>query len=316
MPPDLAPATQNSLRDGFLKFFEQADEWRAKSMAIVVTDPEDKATMKQARDARLALKSIRVNADKTRKELKEESLRRGNAIQGVYNVLVDAIAPLEQHLENQEKYAERVLAQRQQALRDARTEALHGLNFTPPVDLATLTEQQFESMLQDAKDLDQLRRDREAREEQERQAAAEAANIERIRINNENARLKREAEVREEAARIEHEKAQAEKAAAEAALKAEREAREKVEREAAELKAAEDRRLAAEQAAKEKAEAERIAAEKKAAKAPDSKKLKLFATQLVSLPLPEMSTPEGNQIITKIRAEIAALAARIEAVTL
>ena len=58
--------------------------------------------MQEARIARLALRDIRIQADKTRKALKEESLRYGKAVQGVYNVIEYLITPIEKHLEERE----------------------------------------------------------------------------------------------------------------------------------------------------------------------------------------------------------------------
>ena len=98
------PQTATTLKESFLPFFEQAEEWKRKAEALVVTDATQVHDMKMARTARLALKEIRVNADKKRKELKEDSLRYGKAVQGVYNVIEFLIAPIEKHLQEQEDF--------------------------------------------------------------------------------------------------------------------------------------------------------------------------------------------------------------------
>ena len=99
-------STALTLQSSFLPFFEQAEQWKIKAESLVVTDASQTREMKMAREARLALKDIRVSADKTRKALKEDSLRYGKAVQGVYNVIDYLIAPIEKHLEEQEKFPE------------------------------------------------------------------------------------------------------------------------------------------------------------------------------------------------------------------
>src|ERR1039457_5062030 len=87
----------------FAGFFHAAKEWEIKAREIVITDESETSKMKQAREARLALKDIRVNAEKVRVSLKEQSLREGKAIDGVANVIKALIVPIEEYLEKQEK---------------------------------------------------------------------------------------------------------------------------------------------------------------------------------------------------------------------
>lgn len=100
----LEVATANYIKEQFIPFFDKAIEWRQKAEALVVTDISQTREMKMAREARLALKEIRVSADKTRKQLKEDSLRYGKAVQGVYNLIEYLIAPIEKHLQEQEDF--------------------------------------------------------------------------------------------------------------------------------------------------------------------------------------------------------------------
>ena len=99
LPDGLAPETARSLSSAFASYFDRADEWRAKALAIVVKDESEVREMKRARETRLALKDIRVSAEKTRKALKADSLRKGKAIDGIYNMLDYAIRPLEKRSE-------------------------------------------------------------------------------------------------------------------------------------------------------------------------------------------------------------------------
>ena len=49
---------------------------------------------------------------KVRKELKEESLRKGKAIDGVANIIKFLIEPVEKYLEDQEKFIEKLEQQK------------------------------------------------------------------------------------------------------------------------------------------------------------------------------------------------------------
>lgn len=95
------------IHGGLSSFLSQANEWRKKGMALVVTDIGETEKIKQAREGRLALRSIRVAADKKRKDLKEESKRYGDAVQAAYNFIEGVISPIETHLAEQEKFVER-----------------------------------------------------------------------------------------------------------------------------------------------------------------------------------------------------------------
>lgn len=98
--------TALTLQNSFLPFYEKISEWSEKAKTLVVTDASQTREMKMAREARLALKDIRVQADKTRKALKEDSTRYGKAVQNVYNLIEELIVPAEKHLETQEKFVE------------------------------------------------------------------------------------------------------------------------------------------------------------------------------------------------------------------
>jgi hypothetical protein len=342
VPEGLEPATEKSLKETFLTYFEQAEEWRAKALAIQVENVDDKESMKAAKAARLELKSIRCAAENARKKLKEDSLRKGRAIDGIYNMLEFAIKPLEQHLEDQEKYAVRLEMERMEKLRAARLEALDGLDYTPVVDLGQLAEDAWQGLLQDARDLHALKLERERKAEEERLAKEKAEAEERERMRLENERLKAEAAAREaamkaereaaEKARLEAEKAaaaeraklEAERAAAEAKARAEREAAEaaaRVEREAREKAEAEARRLREEQESRERAEilrvrAEREAraeAERKAKRAPDKAKLSSLADTIMNMELPDVKTDDAMAVLHQVEQRMAELAEWINA---
>lgn len=213
------------LLDNFTEYFKIADEWALKAKSIVVTDEAQQAEMSMARVGRLFLREKRIAIEKARKELKEQSLREGKAIDGIANVLKALIVPIEEYLEKQEKFIEFKRAAEAEAAR--------------------------------------IETEKKAEEERIAKEKAEREEQERIRLENE--RLKKEAEAREAQAKQERqaaeekqreleEKAAKEREAARQALEAER-ARAEAARVEAEKKA---------KAEREKAEAERAAIAEKA----------------------------------------------------
>lgn len=328
----LEPDSSAMIRGAFESMFAQADRWAASAKAIKVTSVDQRREMKLARESRLALREIRINAEKARKKLKEDSVLTGKAIDGIANVLKALIEPIEAHLLEQETFAKRAEQARKDALREARTEALraYGADPTAFVDLGAMAEETWTLTIEGAKDAHEARLEAEKqaravrleaeriaaeRREAERQAAAkaEAERAEREKAQaEENARLRREAEEREAAARAEREAAAAERAKVEAEARAEREkARAEIERQNAELA-----RVRAEKAAAEQAEQARQAAEEEARRAaelaPDREKLVALAAMLRSLPIPTLTTDRGQAAAAKVADQIAKMAAWVE----
>lgn len=124
--------------------------------------------------------------------------------------------------------------------------------------------------------------------------AAEVARKEKEAIEAKAATERAAAKKREDAAAA---KSKAEKDAADAKAKTEREAREKLEAEIAAKKAKED----ADKKATE-------AATKKAARAPDKQKVIAFASVVMKLETPDLTTPEGKAIAGEINDRIDAFA--------
>lgn len=265
----LPPSLLSNIETGFKESFAQAEKWRTQALAIQITSPDQKAEMKMARAIRLDLKAIRVNADKTRKNLKADALLMGRAIDGVYSLLEAAIVPIERHLEEQEKFAERMAEAEQQATLARRTAELAPYlaegQIVPPLDV--MSADQFASYLVDAKMLHAAKIEAARKAEADRIAREQAEAAERERQRIELERLRKEAVEREAAAKAEREAA--EKAQREAAAKAKAE-REEIQRQhAADVAAAAERqRIADEAAAKERAAIQAKAdAERKAAQA-------------------------------------------------
>jgi hypothetical protein len=242
----------------FQDYFKLAHEWEAKAKTIKVTDESQKPEMAMARTGRLFLREKRIAIEKARKELKEQALREGKAIDGIANVLKALIVPIEEYLDKQEHFvenrqAEKEAAEKAEAERKAEEErienerldrlererretALEYKDFwTAEYAFRVMSETNFNSVITDLK---------------ERKAKHEA---EQKRIREEKERLEKEAiekEKKAEEERKKHEaalaaekvKAEEEKRKHEEALKKEREETERKQKEAeAKAKAEQDR---------------------------------------------------------------------------
>jgi len=231
----LEAAKATILLEKFQGFFAMAADWEMKAKMIVVTDASQKAEMQMARAGRLFLKDRRIEIENARKNLKEQALREGKAIDGIANVLKALIVPIENYLERQEKFAE---------LKAAEEEKGRQIEAARLAEEAHIAKEKAEAEARERMRLEneRLKAEAEAREKQqaeEKRKAAEAARLAEKQLQAQ----------REEAARhLENEKLQA----AAVLREADRKAAEKLEAE---------RRAAAER--EKKLEWERQAAEKR-----------------------------------------------------
>jgi hypothetical protein len=180
----------------FSEFTTIATEWNEKANAIVITDESQKDLMLQAKEGRLLLKAKRIEIEKTRKSLKEQSLNEGRLIDGIAKTLTALVEPAEKHLELQERFAEIQEQKRKAELKAKRYELM--LPYTEVIDpntlnLGLITEEAFNGILNYAKTtLDaKVESDRVAKEEKESLEKALAEEKENLRLENE--RLKAEA---------------------------------------------------------------------------------------------------------------------------
>lgn len=171
------------LLDNFSGYFQIASEWEEKARTIIVKDASQKAEMEMARVGRLFLREKRIKIEKTRKELKEKALREGKAIDGIANILKALIVPIEEYLEQQEKFVE----------------------------------------IKAKKEAEIIRIETEKKEEEERLAKEEAERKEQEKIRLENERLKKEAIAKEKKIQVEREKAEVKRKEIENKAKWERE---------------------------------------------------------------------------------------------
>lgn len=197
----LSTTKARMLIDNFNDVFELADQWERKASQIKVADESDTHLMAAARELRLEIRERRIEVERKRKELKEDALREGRAIDGIANVIKGVIVPIEKYLQEQEDYAK---------IREAERDA----------ERQRLAEQA-------------LREKEEAEREAERKRLAEQA--------AENERLRKEAAERDAAAEAERKAHEAELAKERAAAERKRKAAEAKARKAAEQKAAKER---------------------------------------------------------------------------
>ena len=328
------------LLENFNNYFDMAADWEKKAAMLEINNISQTAEMKMAREGRLFLKQKRIDVENTRKALKENALREGQTIDAIATILKNLIIPIEQDLENKEKFAEIQEAKRKAELKATREMELQPYaEFAPfGIDLGAIDETTYQTLLTGAKAQYQAKIDAEAKAEAERIAKEKAEAEERERMRIENERLKAEAEAKEKQLAAERAKAEAERKAAEEKAKKEREELEKKhaqEREKARIEA-EKARQEAEKAAAEKAkleqelqakkqaeenarkEAEAKAkseqmakeeAEKKAKNAPDKTKLIEVAVFIESLNLPEVKGEEAQKIL----ADVAVLLKKVSA---
>lgn len=270
----LESQTSSYLKEKFLPFFEQAQKWKQQAETLVVTDVSQQKEMMLAREARLALRDIRIQADKTRKALKEDSLRYGKAVQGVYNVIEYLVVPIEKYLEEQEKFEEIQEQKRKAALKAKRDEEIQMYSEFIPfgLDLGEMSEENYNKLISGAK-LQyeaQIQAEKKAEEERLAQEKAEAEERERVRIENE--RLRKEME-----------KLEAEKRAIEEQARKEREQIE-AEKRAQETKLAQEKRL-----------------QEQARLAPDKDKLINLSNTIQSIELPELSSNEAKKVLEDVK---------------
>lgn len=298
----IAQEKSAALLKDFAGYFEQAKQIANTAKDILVNDESQVELMKQARKERLALREIRVNVENTRKDLKEESLREGKAIDGIANVIKALIVPVEEHLEKQEKFAELAEQSRKDRAYAERVEKLS--KFVTDVTLYALREmsdESFVSLLSDAQKAHEAKAAAEKKAEDERLAEIAKKEAEQEAIRVENEKLKRERDEREKTLAIE-------KAKQDEALEKERKAQQaKIDEqrriaEAAELKLKQERELKERQELEEKRRAEdqkRLEEEEERKKllAPDKEKLNELASAIESIKLPAVSSKEAMAVI-------------------
>lgn len=290
-------ATAESLVSTLLPLAEDAAAIMLEAEGVTVTDATQVTEIKKSRRLRLDLGKVRVLIDKARIVLKDESLRRVQFIDEIARFVRVKIEAVESRLEAQEKFAERVEAERRSKLKATRQALL-----TPfGVDgqffaLDQMPDDQFATLLDSSRIAHESKVAAAAKAEVDRIAAEQAAKAEQERVRAENDRLREENAAKDLAAAAERNRVEAERRAteaaaaeerrkADAAIKAERDAREALEAKAK-----------AEQAERERAAAAEAKAKAKAERAPDRDKIIALSQAVAALSVPTLTTPDGRRV--------------------
>lgn len=319
---NLEPSKVENLLSSFGKNFQEAKTIANEVRSIIVTDESQIEKMQEARKARLTLQKIRVEVEKTRVSLKEQSLREGKAIDGMANIIKALIIPVEEHLEKQEKYAEFKETERLLKRHTERVEKLS--KFVEDVslyNLMSMSDEAFENLLKSCENAFNMKKEAEAKVESDRieyerkgklfterrlklapytqfvdnetlEIGLDSSEEDFKRVLNKLIELKsnfdkEQEKIRKEneVLRIKSEKDQKAKEEAELKLKTEKEAQEKKER---------DAKLAEE--TKQKLADE---AKKKALLAPDKDKLRELWRVIDSIEYPNVSSRDAQNIVSE-----------------
>ncbi len=287
--------------DNFTSFFNEASKWEAQVKGLIITDASQMKEMQTARDARLALKDIRVSAEKKKKRMKENILIEGRFIDGIYNAVVAITKPLEAELLEKEEFVERKEEERIEKIRYERESKLQQYEIdTTFFDLTNMPEGAFVQLLSSSKIAYEKKVEEERQIEEERIAKEKAEIEQREKIRQDNERLRKEAvakelEIKKERAKQEAEReAERKKVAQDQAIQQNKlqTAREEKEVILVEMKAKQEAETKAK--AEEKAriiaeEQAREEAEKAAALAPDKVKFLTYCDSLLAVERPSVT---------------------------
>jgi len=290
---------------------------------IKVVDINDVDGMTQAKETRLALRKIRIDAEKLRVDLKAESLKVGRAIDGFANVIKAAIIPAEDHLAEQEKFIEIQEQKRKRELKELRDAELTALGVDVSLMLTgEMLDEAYAQFLEmakagyaarlkaaeDARIQAEKDAEAEAKAEAEREKATEIARKKQEEAEKEAAAARKKQEAAEKALRIA--KAQADKKLADTKAKAAKGAAAR-QAEIDKLKKAEEDRKAKEAADKaeadrqEKIEEARLKAEQEAKlSASDKDKLTQLLDDIRHLSMPDMTSERGKKALQGIKDKL------------
>lgn len=290
-------------RDGLVEIYSQ-----------IIKKELTQSTCDEAGDLRRKLVKVRTGIADIHKTQKAFFLAAGRFVDAWKNKETAPVEQMEENLAKIEKHFILIEQERIAKLESYRTEMLSMYTEIIPMSLGLMQEDVFTAYLNAQKEAHKAKIEAEKKAEQERIAAekAEAAERERVRLENEalrKAAIEREKEIEAERAKAEKERiAEREEAARKqkAIEDAARIEREKIEAERAKIEAELRAKQQAELKVKQQAEAsekQRIEAEKQAAKAPDREKLVAFVNSIVLPELPSLKTQSANETMNIITAK-------------
>lgn len=260
------------------EFFTKANEWNATIEALQINDISETGKMKMAREGRLSLRDMRLDAkdivDAKREEVKAKMadyVLEDKLWLKSFQMVEATFKNLESKLLEKEKFAERKELERLQELEKDRVNLLIPYNEFCSIEslpLQTMSDEDFKHAFDKAKRLFDLDNADKERIEKERIAEQKAKEAEQERIRLENEKLKKEAEESARLAKIEADKRAKEESER---LRKEAEERKALEEKAAKERAENEAKL--KKAAEEKAKLEAELKAKKEAEEAEKKKL-------------------------------------------
>lgn len=336
----LEETKRKSYAQEFTPFTKLIDEVGKKLDSLNPENPSD-SDVKIARALRLSLVPNRTEAARKKDNLKASMIIENRLIDSLFGVISNSSKLIENRLEQIEKHAEIKEKIRKSELKEKREKIL-GLyevetNF---YDLENMPDEAFNSLFEGIKKAHEEKIEAARIEEENRLAKIKADEDERIRLNAENERLKKEAQEKERLAEIERKKQEAERQKQEKLLQAEREkaakekqiADAKIEKERQEKIAAENqlKKEREEKARKEKEDQERLEAEKrekaeqarleqlrieeeneKRLSASDSEKINQLIKDIEALNIPIVSGRDNKNLIKEIKNDLSKITGKL-----
>ncbi len=316
-----------SLETGFVQKYNITDAaiqaMKSEYMPLKVSGIEDKEGYETVRAARLVVKTKRCEVEKTRQELKEESIRYGRAVDAEAKRITALLVPIEEYLQSQEKIIddEKKRIDKEKADKEiARVQLLVDELFKYGVVVnfqmvQEMTPEQYKERLDKAINDHNNKLVKEKAEMEAKKAEQERLDKIKAEQEAENTRLmviRKEQEAKEAAIKAEQQKIidqqkaiedQKRKEAEEKVRKEEIEKAQKVAAEKAVKDAEEKARI--EKVEAERKEKERIAEERRLEEIrPDKEKLLAFAHTLELIEPPILKDPKAVSITKDIRQSI------------
>ena len=301
----IMPTQAEILMATFNPIFEAMKGYELKAREIIVNDISQIDEMKKARQLRLEVSRKRIDANNKRKELKEDYLRGGKAIQSVYNIIEALATPLENSLEIKEKFAENIEREKKLQLGIDRANLLSPfVSDISAYNLVEMSEVGFKELLESTKTVYENKVIIELNAEKERTRIAEEKEKENEKIRIENEKLKAEQKIKDDLIA----KQNKEKADLIAKQQAEL-ADEKRKRDEQNAKIAADEKIRQNKINEEncikKENEDRIAEEnRQATLAPDKVKLFKLAGELSLFELPEVNSEKAKEILKNVKGQL------------
>jgi len=275
------------LSNVFFPIQEVSEVLAIKAKELIVRDMDDVDTMKKARELRLELKKIRCDVENKRKVLKEESVRRNKAIDGVANIIKFLIIPAEEHLEEQEKFIENKIKEARDKKIRERTDKIIDLDGDSAIyNLGDMSEDSFGDLLDSLTYQREKKKQEAVKLEADRIAQEKKDRVEQERIKKENEKLRKENAKKDEVLKKQKAKILADQKANEAKDK---EAKDKF---LAELKKKDDAKKA----------------ERKAKLAPDKDKLVSLSNAVGTISFPVLRSEEAQAVLREVAKRLNAVA--------